>query len=92
MLILKRTDLGYGPLTDDYAVLDESRRTVGRIYCAKNVAPGFPAWFWALTEKFPSTAADRGHAMSREAAMTAIKRRWLALSPERNGEEHAERL
>jgi hypothetical protein len=31
-LTLKPTDMGQGPLEDDYAVLDENRNKIGRIF------------------------------------------------------------
>jgi hypothetical protein len=41
-LILKPTDLGHGKLKDDYAVLDEDRKPIGRIMLHPQAPPGRP--------------------------------------------------
>ena len=75
MLTLKPTDLGAGKLKDDYEVLDESGRSIGRIMRHLRPPTGQP-WFWTITARFPQTPHDRGYAESRERAMVDFKARW----------------
>ena len=79
MLTLKPTDLGAGKLKDDYEVLDESRRSIGRIMRHPQAPAGQP-WFWTITARFPQTPHDRGYAESREQAMADPKTAWLRKS------------
>jgi len=76
MLTLKPTDLGSGKLKDDYEILDEDRRSIGRIMLHPQAPEGMP-WFWTITARFPQSTADRGYAASREQAMAEFKARWL---------------
>jgi hypothetical protein len=76
MLTLKPTDLGYGKLKDDYEVLDENRKPIGRILSAQ-AAPKDRPWFWSITARFPQTPHDRGYSASREQAMADFKAAWL---------------
>jgi hypothetical protein len=76
MLILKPTDLGWGKLKDDYEVLDENRKPIGRIMRAL-AAPSKTPWLWSITARFPQTPHDRGYAESREQAMADFKAAWL---------------
>jgi len=67
--------------SDDFDVVDGEGR-VGRIVLT---AAGFTAgrelpWFWSITCKFPSEAADRGNTATLEEAMAAFKARWLVVS------------
>ena len=74
-LILKPTDLGHGKLKDDYAVLDEDRKPIGRIMLHPQAPPGRP-WFWTITARAPQHPHDRGYAESREQAMADFKTAW----------------
>jgi hypothetical protein len=74
-LILKPTDLGTGKLKDDYKVLDEDRRSIGRIMLHPFAPPGQP-WFWMITARVPQHPHDRGYAESREQAMADFKTAW----------------
>ena len=64
---------------DDYDVHDgaAAARVVGRV-CRAGDRLG-EQWFWSITSA-PSSAANNGYAGTREAAMAALKARWVALS------------
>ena len=75
MLTLKPTDLGHCKLEDDFVVLDDQRRKIGRIMLHPQ-APDAAPWFWSITARFPQYPHDRGYAASREEAMAAFKAAW----------------
>jgi hypothetical protein len=77
MLTLKPTDLGAGKLDDDFEVIDETGRSVGRILWLHN-APRETPWFWTITARVPQAPTDRGYAATREDAMADFKRSWEA--------------
>jgi hypothetical protein len=77
MLTLKPTDLGAGKLDDDFEVIVETGRSVGRILWLHN-APRETQWFWTITARAPQAPTDRGHAATREDAMADFKRSWEA--------------
>ena len=66
---------------DDYDVVDDAGH-IGRIvWTASSFTAGRDKpWFWSITCKVPSEAADRGNAASLEDAMAAFKARWLLVS------------
>ena len=72
VLILKPTDLGSGKRKDDYDVLDEDRRSIGRIMLHPQAQPGQP-WFWTIAAGVSQNLHDRGYAESREQAMADFK-------------------
>jgi hypothetical protein len=74
-LILKPTDLGSGKLKDDYEVLAEDRRSIGRIMLHPHGPPGRP-WSWTITARAPQHPHDRGYAESCEQAMADFKTAW----------------
>ncbi len=63
--------------TDDYDIWDDKGRVVGRVVRAGNSPKGQP-WFWTVTERAMRLPADRGYAATREEAMAAFRRAWLA--------------
>jgi hypothetical protein len=58
-------------------------RTVGRIY--KDDSAG-EQWFWCVTDRAPSPAADRGFAPTRAKATLFLKQRWIEPRPLKPGE------
>jgi hypothetical protein len=69
---------------DDYAVLDENRKTIGRIYRAQGVPTGSPAWFWGNNRTPNHPGRDRGFVYSLEAAKAAFKASWEPMPMERS--------
>lgn len=63
---------------DDYDVHDgaAAAKVIGRICRARHRAGD--QWFWGITTT-PSSGANNGYAATREAAMAALKARWMAL-------------
>jgi hypothetical protein len=60
---------------DDYAVLDENRKMIGRIFL--NTMPdGSPPWFWGSSRVPNMPGVDRDHAMTLEEAKAAFKASW----------------
>jgi hypothetical protein len=79
-LTLKPTDMGHGPLKDDYAVLDEARTVIGRIFL-DTMPAGRPPWFWGNNRVPNWPGKDRDHAMTLEDAKAAFKASWERSSP-----------
>ena len=72
MLALKPTSLGDGKLEDDYFVLDDQRRKVGRIRLHPQARATAP-WFWSITARYSQYPHDLGYAATREDTMDAFK-------------------
>jgi hypothetical protein len=73
MLTLKPAGLGQD---DDFVVLDDDRREIGRIMWTHATSREAP-WLWTITARFPNTMHDRGYAATREEAMAQFKARWM---------------
>lgn len=73
MLTRRPTDLGHGPIPDDYEIRSEGK-TVGRIYKTVNVI-GEP-WFWSITIVRRHTLENSGYAPTLEAGLEAFKAAW----------------
>lgn len=65
------------PATADYDILDDKGRVVGRVIRAAN-SPKEQPWFWTVTERAMRVPTERGYAATREEAMAAFRRAWLA--------------
>lgn len=65
------------PATDDYDIWDDKGRVVGRVLRAAN-SPKEQPWFWIVTERAMRVTTDRGYATTREEALAAFRRTWLA--------------
>jgi hypothetical protein len=74
-LTLKPTKWGRGPLENDYAVLDENRRVIGRIFLDTMPAGSSP-WFWGNSRVPNLPGIDRNHAMTLEEAKAKFKASW----------------
>jgi hypothetical protein len=74
MLTHKPTNLGTGPLADDYTIKSDGKE-IGRVLWTHNAARSTP-WFWSITARVPQTAMDKGYAASLEAALKAFKAAW----------------
>lgn len=76
-LILVHATRGRLATTDDYDIWDDKGRVVGRVFRAAN-SPKEQPWFWIVTERAMRVPTDRGNAATREEAMAAFRRAWLA--------------
>jgi hypothetical protein len=56
MLTLKPAGLGQD---DDFVVLDDDRREIGRSLSTHSASKATP-WFWTITARFPNMMRDRG--------------------------------
>lgn len=71
MLTRRPTDIGFGPIPDDYSIRDDGR-PVGRIYKAVNVTKD--PWAWFINGE--GYRAAKGIAGSLEEALAALKAEW----------------
>jgi hypothetical protein len=70
--------IDWGP--NDFDVLDEDRRCIGRIFLSVQAPEGRP-WFWTITAReYPPTIHSRGSSATREQAMVEFKAQWLSHS------------
>ena len=76
MLKLRPTIIGGDKLHDDYEVLDEDRKPIGRIMLHPQAPQGRP-WFWGNNRVPNIPGHDRGYAATREQAMADFKMTWL---------------
>jgi hypothetical protein len=81
-LILKHANknrlgsIEWGP--NDFDVLDDNRRCIGRIFLSVQAPQGRP-WFWTITApEYPPTINSRGYSSTREQAMKDFKTQWLS--------------
>ena len=77
-LILKHANapapIEWGP--NDFAILDNDRRWIGRIFLSVQAPQGRP-WFWTITAReYPPTIHSRGYLATREQAMADVKAHW----------------
>ena len=73
MLTRKPTDLGNGPLEDDFGIYDGGR-LIGRVVKVANLTTD--PWIWSITARLPQMPADRGSAATREEALVTFKAAW----------------
>lgn len=79
MLTLKPTKLPSNP-TDDFEVMDENRKVIGRIMLTRAASRDTP-WFWSLFRGHgPQSQAEKGYAGMRAAAMAAFKLALISIS------------
>ena len=71
-----------GPWSDNDFNATDHEGNIGRIVLAAAEYTGDrdEPWFWSITCKSPSEAADWGSAASLEEAKQAFKARWLVVS------------
>ena len=65
----------WGP--NDYDVLDDADRCVGRIFLSRQAPEGRP-WLWTITAReHPRSIHSHGYSETREQAMADFKAQWL---------------
>jgi hypothetical protein len=64
---------------DDWDVLDESGKEIGRIILDRSMVSRPTPWFWG-NNRIPNTGNDKGYEPTREMAMKAFKRAWMGAS------------